>query len=142
MIKRRLSVLLLLIVTIARNSQSTAFTASRFTNKIGPSSQFSNRGLDRHLDRVTSLRGGMLPDLLTSKAAEVASLVSTHLKSGPFGVVALTSIAGCVLVPITQYKNFYAISVGYGFSVAAMALTLRYVFATTRRLPTRKISDE
>jgi steroid 5-alpha reductase family enzyme len=54
--------------------------------------------------------------------------IATSLRSGPSGVLALTTLASFVCVPLTQYKSFYGISVGYGLSVATIALVLRHTF--------------
>jgi steroid 5-alpha reductase family enzyme len=56
------------------------------------------------------------------------SWITTTLKSGPYGVLALTAIAATICIPVTQWKHYYGISVGYGFSVAAMAITIRHIF--------------
>jgi len=82
------------------------------------------------LKSVPEIRGGSqlpstaLPEVVTT----VSSFLSTNLQSGPLGVVALISVAASVCVPITQVKNLYGISVGYGAAVAAIGLTLRTVF--------------
>jgi steroid 5-alpha reductase family enzyme len=62
---------------------------------------------------------------------EMTALLTSSLQSGSFGVVALTAIAAAVCIPITQYKNLYGISVGYGLSIAAVATVLRQTFLTT-----------
>lgn len=74
---------------------------------------------------VLELRGGTqleaMPDLIP--------LFISSLESDSYGVVALATIAAFICVPITQYKNLYGISVGYGLSVAAIAAALRKVFS-------------
>jgi len=65
---------------------------------------------------------------LSALPVGVALSLSTNLKSGPFGVLALTGVAASVLIPITQVRNFYAITIGYGLSVAAMGLVLNETF--------------
>lgn len=58
----------------------------------------------------------------------ITTWLTNTLLGGPLGVIALTFISSAICVPITQYKNLYGISVGYGLSVAAMAAVLRQVF--------------
>lgn len=66
---------------------------------------------------------------LPTKGAEIASLVSSCLSSGPWGIVSLWGIASSVVVPLTLYRQAYSFSVGYGFSVCAMALSLLAAFS-------------
>mmetsp|Transcript_4336 Transcript_4336/g.6235 ORF Transcript_4336/g.6235 Transcript_4336/m.6235 type:complete len:339 (+) Transcript_4336:99-1115(+) len=75
-------------------------------------------------DHVTQIRGG--------GAALQNSLVSTvggALKSGPWGVAALSGIASAVVVPLCMIRQGYSFSVGYGFSVFAMGLTVLRMFS-------------
>jgi steroid 5-alpha reductase family enzyme len=74
---------------------------------------------------VLVLRGGTQLEAMPNP---IPFLISSF-ESGPYGVVTLTAIAACICVPATQYKNQYGISVGYGLSVAAIALSLRKVFS-------------
>ena len=73
----------------------------------------------------------IFPTALTS-LIPMLSLTGTWLtntlQSGPWGVIGLTFISSMVCVPITQYKNLYGVSVGYGFTVAAIAAVLRHTF--------------
>jgi steroid 5-alpha reductase family enzyme len=66
---------------------------------------------------------------LSTKTVEIASLVSSSLVSGPWGVVSLWGIASCVVVPLTLYRQAFSFSVGYGFSVCIMALSLLAAYA-------------
>jgi steroid 5-alpha reductase family enzyme len=84
-------------------------------------------------DRFTSTSiaaiplSSFVPSVVTMGSLIRAWMTST-LQTGPFGVVALTVLSSAICVPITQYKNLYGISVGYGLSVAVIATVLRNVF--------------
>lgn len=54
----------------------------------------------------------------------VAQAVSSSLSTGPYGVLGLTGVSSLVLLPLTQFKTLYGVSVGYGCSVAAIASML------------------
>lgn len=58
----------------------------------------------------------------------VRLLLTSSLQSGPWGVLGLWAIASAVVIPSTLYRQGYSFSVGYGFSVMAMALILVKVF--------------
>lgn len=98
-------------------------------------SSFSVRPITHILQRkqatlspILNLRGGtQLEAIMTGPIP----LIISSLESGPYGVVAMTAIASAVCIPATQYKNLYGISVGYGLSVAAIALALRKIFVIT-----------
>lgn len=61
----------------------------------------------------TALNSVMLP-----------AAMDAALKAGPLGVVALTGVAGSVVLPLTFYRQGYSFSVGYGLSVFAMGLAV------------------
>ena len=63
------------------------------------------------LQTISSLGGGPLTNLLASGA-------------GPRGILGLVTVAAVVLVPATQIKTTYGISVGYGAAMAAMGVAL------------------
>jgi len=63
---------------------------------------------------LTKLRGGGLPLALNLPA----------LSSHALGIPALAGIGFGVILPLTLYRQAYAFSVGYGFSVAAMGVAL------------------
>ena len=73
---------------------------------------------------IGALRGGAALETATGA-------ITTALRSGPLGVLALTAIASAVVTPLTLYRQAYSFSVGYGFSVFAMGLALLSVFGTT-----------
>lgn len=92
------------------------------------------------------LRLAMLPTLSTvsevysSLVLSLSTTISNSLlavarPSGATGVFALMGIAAAILIPIAQIRNVYAISVGYGLSIAVMALTLRSVFFVSAKAP-------
>ena len=80
---------------------------------------------------LLNIRGGSndIMNFLPMKRAEIVTLVSSCLSSGPWGVVSLWGIASSVVVPLTLYRQAYSFSVGYGFSVCAMALSLLVAFS-------------
>jgi steroid 5-alpha reductase family enzyme len=51
------------------------------------------------------------------------------LTDSPLGPLGLWAVASSVVVPLTMYCQGYSFSVGYGFSVAAMALYLMKTFS-------------
>ena len=68
-------------------------------------------------------RGGAAALLTTS-----VELLTNSLQSGPWGVVGLWAVSSAVVIPFTLYRQAYSFSVGYGYSVMAMALVLLQVF--------------
>jgi steroid 5-alpha reductase family enzyme len=81
------------------------------------------------LTDIANIRGGSSQlHALMPIIPDAVSFVTANLQAGPLGVLALTSIAASVCLPMTQIKNLYGISVGYGSSVAAMGLVLRLTF--------------
>lgn len=68
---------------------------------------------------------------IPSKVQTVTTLLSTSLEAGPYGVVALAATSFALLLPITQYKNVYGVSVGYGASIAAIGFLLLSKFDPT-----------
>jgi len=62
---------------------------------------------------TTALRGGCQSKILQTLASS--------LRSGPYGIPALFALASAVNLPLTLYRQAYSFSVGYGFSVFAMA---------------------
>lgn len=62
---------------------------------------------------TTAFRGGC-----QSKAMQT---LASSLRSGPYGILSLFSYALAVNLPLTLYRQAYSFSVGYGFSVFAMA---------------------
>ncbi|KAG7354032.1 DUF1295 domain containing protein [Nitzschia inconspicua] len=51
--------------------------------------------------------------------------------NSPYGPLGLWTVASLVVIPLTLYRQGYAFSVGYGFSVAAMALFMMQQFQAT-----------
>jgi steroid 5-alpha reductase family enzyme len=76
-----------------------------------------------------------LPAALANLPTTVPNLVSASLQSGPYGVVALAAISAAVVLPLTQVRNLYGISVGYGASVAAISYALYQTFSPSASLP-------
>jgi len=77
-------------------------------------------------------RGGA--DTTTStelNMSPVQNILFPALTSGPYGVVALTALATVVVVPLTMYKQLYAISVGYGAAIMVIGLALQAAFQPT-----------
>lgn len=65
---------------------------------------------------------------LSALPVGIALTFATNLKSGPYGILALAGIAATVLLPITQIRNLFGITLGYGLSVAAMGFILDSTF--------------
>ncbi|KAL3916002.1 MAG: hypothetical protein SGILL_005377 [Bacillariaceae sp.] len=53
------------------------------------------------------------------------------LNNSPLGPLGLWAVASAVVVPLTIYRQGFAFSVGYGLSIAGMALYLMQAFAGT-----------
>jgi steroid 5-alpha reductase family enzyme len=70
----------------------------------------------------------MLPSVRNPLLEPVTHWITSSLHSGPCGVLALTALSSLVCLPLTQYKSCYGITVGYGLSVATMALVMRHAF--------------
>jgi len=75
--------------------------------------------------RAMEVRGG---SSLAAIPQTVATFVTSNLQSGPLSIISLMAIASTVLLPITQIKTLYGISIGYGGSVAALAYAVRSQF--------------
>ena len=58
----------------------------------------------------------------------IPNAIAGEIRTGSYGILGLACVAACVLIPITQYKATYGISVGYGLSVATIGWTLYAVF--------------
>ena len=77
---------------------------------------------------MSSLRGGALLQATGAGAASCAMATAAAMQSGPLGVAALTLIGSFVIAPLTLYRQGYSFSVGYGFGIMAMGLSLLKVF--------------
>ena len=77
---------------------------------------------------LLNLSGGSLWNLHPPVSMSFPNSLLSIIQNGPYGVVGLALTSAAVLLPITQYKNLYAISVGYGLSIAAIGLCLLYTF--------------
>jgi steroid 5-alpha reductase family enzyme len=62
------------------------------------------------------------------RGGDIIPLITGSLQSGPFGVLGLWAIASAVVIPCTLYRQAFSFSVGYGFSVMAMAIVLGKLF--------------
>jgi steroid 5-alpha reductase family enzyme len=83
--------------------------------------------------KASVLQGLVLPASVAGLFGTVSLAVRTALLSphtyGPFGGLgALAAVASLVLIPLTQIRNLYAISVGYGLSVGVLGMLLRRTF--------------
>ena len=74
------------------------------------------------------------PTALSLMSANLPSqsiqLIATNLVSG-YGIVSLWAIASSVVLPLTLYRQAYSFSVGYGFSIFFMALSLLWTFRSS-----------
>jgi len=66
------------------------------------------------------------PSLFVRGGEEVISILSSSLQSGPTGVLSLWAIASAVVIPCTIYRQGWSFSIGYGFSVMAMGLSIYF----------------
>lgn len=70
--------------------------------------------------------------MTTTTMESVAQAINNAVTSNsPFGPLSLWAVASSVVIPLTLYRQGYAFSVGYGFSIAAMALYLMQQFGAT-----------
>jgi steroid 5-alpha reductase family enzyme len=67
--------------------------------------------------------------------ADLIAVGAAALQSGPFGVISMWGVASAVVVPLTMIRQGYSFSVGYGFSVMAMGLTLLRAFEPIAPVP-------
>ena len=66
--------------------------------------------------------------MLPVSSGTVRLLLTSSLQSGPWGVVGLWAIASAVVIPFSLYRQAYSFTVGYGYSVMAMAFIPVKVF--------------
>ena len=66
--------------------------------------------------------------MLPVSSGTVRLLLTSSLQSGPYGVLGLWAIASAVVIPFSLYRQAYSFTVGYGYSVMAMAFVLVKVF--------------
>lgn len=139
----RIFSLLFLFVSLTAGSSFTYSLPTRQANRILTSDSLirhKNKQQQQLLPLLAKIRGGSDNDkkesmiksvssCIQSKSAKIAALTSSSLLSGPYGVLALWGVASAVVVPLTLYRQAYSFSVGYGYSVMAMALTLLKTFA-------------
>jgi steroid 5-alpha reductase family enzyme len=83
--------------------------------------------------KASVLQGLVLPASVAGLWGAVSVALRTAILTphtyGPFGGLgALTAVASLVLIPLTQIRNLYAISVGYGMSVGVLGMLLRRTF--------------
>jgi steroid 5-alpha reductase family enzyme len=126
---------IVLVEAFAAVSSVTTTTATNTCHRF-PDCRVPKSEISAPLSRLLNVRGGAstsatssfekanMSDALSAVATAVSTKLVSSLQSGSLGVVGLTAIAASVCIPATQYKNLYGISVGYGLSVAAMAITL------------------
>jgi steroid 5-alpha reductase family enzyme len=127
---QRFGFALVVLLPILKCSQAFVVVqkTNDFKNIVSSTHQHSHR--HRYLKHVmTDMRRGSqldaVPSSLASTAGAVVSVIASSIRSGPFGVLGLTAISSAVVLPITQYRNLYGISVGYGLAVAAIGMALR-----------------
>lgn len=80
----------------------------------------------------TTTSHSMLVDpslLVRGGGVEMASAITSSLQSGPYGILSLWAVASSVVIPATIYRQGWAFSVGYGFSVMTMGLIILRSFA-------------
>jgi protein-S-isoprenylcysteine O-methyltransferase Ste14 len=89
------------------------------------------------LSRVVQVRGGGTITAATTKAMEgITQAINYAVTSNsPLGPLGLWAVASSVVIPLTLYRQGYAFSVGYGFSVTAMALYLIMQFPAATSNP-------
>jgi steroid 5-alpha reductase family enzyme len=121
---------LALIVLLPLITCSQAFVVVQKTNDFKNTLSSTHQHQKQHLKHVmTDIRGGSqldaIPASLASTAGAAVSVIASSIQSGPYGVLGLTGLASTILLPLTQIRNTYGISIGYGLSVAAMAMVLR-----------------
>ena len=69
-------------------------------------------------------RGGFSETALNMAPPSVAGIIENMLvpalKSGPYGVLAITAVAATAVIPLTLYRQLYSISVGYGLAICLL----------------------
>lgn len=80
------------------------------------------------LQKVANIpRGGSLK----MSPSSIASMITSNLQAGPYGVLALSAVTWSVVLPLTLYKKVYGIGVAYGFSVMAAGYTLLQIMSAS-----------
>jgi steroid 5-alpha reductase family enzyme len=93
------------------------------SNPIPPSSSFSSSSSVLPISTISSV----LVPIKTMMIPYIRNII----QSGPYGVIGLSIISSVICIPITQYKILYGNTVGYGLSIAMIALLLRNIFTIT-----------
>lgn len=124
----RLAFALIVLLPILTCSQ--AFVVVQKTNDFKSTVSRTHQHQHQHLKNVmTDIRGGSqldaVPSGLAGTGGAAVSLIASSIQSGPYGFLGMTAIASAVLLPITQIRNLYGISVGYGLTVATIGMALR-----------------
>ena len=118
----KLTVIILLLVISGSNAFQIAHPTRVPTTTPTPWTSSSN------LSRVSSsIRGGSteLSQLPSSLSAISWSLVTQSiLAAKPMGIISLWATALSVVLPLTLMRKGYSFSIGYGYSVMAMAALL------------------
>jgi steroid 5-alpha reductase family enzyme len=128
---QRLAFALIVLLPIITGSQAFVVVqkTNDFKNTVSSTHQHQQQSI-KHV--MTDIRGGSqldaVPGSLASTTGAAASVIASSIQSGPYGVLGLTALASAVLLPITQYRNLYGISVGYGLTVAVIGMALRTIF--------------
>ena len=113
------------LVLVVSLHQTQSFTS--------PNSRLTTRSprVDHKQPNPLAIPRGGETELNMATPAIFESLLFPALRSGPYGVVALTAIAATAVVPLTLYKQLYAISVGYGAAIFLIGLGLQMAFQPT-----------
>lgn len=125
-----------LVVLLVVGQCITAFTTINMRAQVSSKRDWTRASSVTTRTVATTLRGGSTELRALPAASEVIihamQLVQTNVRSGPLGILALTSVAASICIPLVQIKNLYGIGVGYGSSVAAIGLAVRLSFAPTK----------
>ena len=132
MVLRRITHLFLFFA-VSSSSLATAFVGSVHPERIRkPLTHRTIQGDQRPgLARHIAIRGGGTKMGSVSKGVE---MLTSALQSGHWGIPGLWGVASAVVLPLTMYRQGYSFSVGYGFSVFAMACALYKVFGPSSLL--------
>lgn len=99
-----------------------------YTVTKSPPSKVNLKLLPSSLPFNTSTKSVAKETMLNLSGGDIANAITSSLQSGPFGVPALAGVAASVLTPLTLYRQGFSFSVGYGYSMLAIGISLLRAF--------------
>jgi len=117
------------ITLLAANIQGVAAFLPPQRLHLNPAHQRKRPTSTQSQDVVGSIPRGS--GALSLSPSSIVSTITSGLKSGPLGILALSAVTWSVVLPLTLFKKIYGIGVAYGLSVAAAGLVMLKVLSTS-----------